>query len=140
MKKIVLLLAIMASATLSAHAEGYPFLTVQHSDGSQQSFASSGLVITFNDGNMVVSQNGTKTTLALSDFSKMFFSNTSGIQQMENSESKMEDSCVYDLSGRKIVNRTRALLAFVAKRRKKSVNRKLPKGIYIVGGRKVVVK
>jgi hypothetical protein len=57
----------------------------------------------------------------------MFFSNTSGIQQMENSESKMENSPVYDLSGRKIVNR-------------KSVNRKLPKGIYIVGGRKVVVK
>ena len=128
MKKIVLLLAILASATLTAHAEGYPFLTVQHSDGSQQSFASSGLVITFNDGNMVVSQNGTKTTLALSDLSKMFFSNTSGIQQMENSESKMEDSSVYDLQGRKIVDRN-------------SVNYKsLPKGIYIVGGRKVVVK
>ena len=46
---------------------------------------------------------------------------------MESSESKMEDSSVYDLQGRKIVNR-------------KSVNRKLPKGIYIVGGRKVVVK
>lgn len=128
MKKIVLLLAIMASAALSAHAEGYPFLTVQHSDGSQQSFASSGLVITFSDGNMVVSQNGTKTTLALSDLSKMFFSNTSGIQQMESSESKMEDSSVYDLQGRKIVNRN-------------SVNcNSLPKGIYIVGGRKVVVK
>ena len=126
MKKIVLLLAILASATLTAHAEGYPFLTVQHSDGSQQSFASSGLVITFNDGNMVVSQNGTKTTLALSDLSKMFFSNTSGIQQMENSESKMEDSSVYDLQGRKIEN-------------SKSVNRKYPKGIYIVGGKKIIV-
>ena len=127
MKKIVLLLAIMASVTLSAHAEGYPFLTVQHSDGSQQSFASSGLVITFNDGNMVVSQNGTKTTLALSDLSKMFFSTTSGIQQMENGELKMENTPVYDLSGRKIINQSASL-------------KTLPKGIYIVGGRKVVVK
>ena len=127
MKKIVLLLAIMASVTLSAHAEGYPFLTVQHSDGSQQSFASSGLVITFSDGNMVVSQNGTKTTLALSDLSKMFFSTTSGIQQMENGELKMENTPVYDLSGRKIINQSSSL-------------KTLPKGIYIVGGRKVVVK
>ena len=127
MKKIVLLFAIMASVTLSAHAEGYPFLTVQHSDGSQQSFASSGLVITFNDGNMVVSQNGTKTTLALSDLSKMFFSTTSGIQQTENEPATKSSDDIYDLSGRKIVNR-------------KSVNRKYPKGIYIVGGRKVVVK
>lgn len=127
MKKIVLLLAIMASAALSAHAEGYPFLTVQNSDGSQQSFASSGLVITFSDGNMVVSQNGTKTTLALSDLSKMFFSTTSGIQQMENGELKMENTPVYDLSGRKIINQSSSL-------------KTLPKGIYIVGGRKVVVK
>jgi hypothetical protein len=56
----------------------------------------------------------------------MFFSNTSGIQQMENSESKMENSPVYDLQGRKIVNR-------------KSVNRKLPKGLYIRGGKKIIV-
>lgn len=127
MKKIVLLLAIMASAALSAHAEGYPFLTVQHSDGSQQSFASTGLVITFNDGNMVVSQNGTKTTLALSDLSKMFFSTTSGIQQTENEPATKSSEDIYDLSGRKIINQSASL-------------KTLPKGIYIVGGRKVVVK
>ena len=50
-----------------------------------------------------------------------------GIRQMENGELKMENAPVYDLSGRKIVNRN-------------SINRKLPKGIYIVNGQKVVIR
>jgi len=50
-----------------------------------------------------------------------------GIRQMENGEFKMENAPVYDLSGRKILNRN-------------SLNRKLPKGIYIVNGQKVVIR
>ena len=50
-----------------------------------------------------------------------------GIRQMENGELKMENAPVYDLSGRQIVNRN-------------SLNRKLPKGIYIVNGQKVVIR
>lgn len=76
---------------------------------------------------MVVSQNGTKTTLALSDLSKMFFSTTSGIQQTENEPATKRSEDIYDLSGRKIINQSSSL-------------KTLPKGIYIVGGRKVVVK
>lgn len=52
---------------------------------------------------------------------------TSGISEMENGGLKMEDSAIYDLSGRKMDNRM-------------SVNRKLPKGLYIQNGRKVVVR
>ena len=48
-----------------------------------------------------------------------------GIRQMENGKLKMDNAPVYDLSGRKIVNR-------------KSVNRKLPKGLYIRGGKKII--
>ena len=45
---------------------------------------------------------------------------------MENREFNVENSPLYDLSGRKIVNR-------------KSVNRKLPKDLYILGGKKIIV-
>lgn len=52
---------------------------------------------------------------------------TDGISQMENGDQTIDNSAVYDLSGRIIVNR-------------KSVNRKLPKGLYIVNGKKQVIK
>ena len=48
-----------------------------------------------------------------------------GIHQVE--EEPLTNDNVYDLSGREIVNR-------------KSVNRKLPKGLYIVNGKKQVIK
>ena len=51
---------------------------------------------------------------------------TVGIQQMENGERKMENDGIYDLSGRRVST--------------SSVPAVLPKGIYIVNGKKVVVK
>ena len=51
----------------------------------------------------------------------------SAIGETERGASVTEHTPVYDLSGRKIVNR-------------QSVDRPLPKGIYICGGRKVVVR
>ena len=58
------------------------------------------------------------------------FQEATGIRQMENGETRTGNTVVYDLSGRKIVNR-------------KSVNRQfsdLPKGIYIANGRKLLRK
>ena len=51
---------------------------------------------------------------------------TVGIQQMENGERKVENDGIYDLSGRRVST--------------SSVPAVLPKGIYIVNGKKVVVK
>ena len=51
---------------------------------------------------------------------------TVGIRQMENGERKVENDGIYDLSGRRISS--------------SSVPAVLPKGIYIVNGKKVVVK
>ena len=51
---------------------------------------------------------------------------TVGIQQMENGEGRVENDGIYDLSGRRIST--------------SSVPAVLPKGIYIVNGKKVVVK
>ena len=61
-----------------------------------------------------------------SRLSEPFTIGTDGIGQIENGELKKEDSSVYDLLGRKIVNR-------------QSVNSKLPKGVYIQNGKKIVV-
>ena len=71
-----------------------------------------------------------RSTLIKDWLSAINFQEATGIRQMENGELKMENAPVYDLSGRKIVNR-------------KSVNRQfsdLPKGIYIANGRKILRK
>ena len=51
---------------------------------------------------------------------------TVGIQQMENGERRMENDGIYDLSGRRVSS--------------SSVPAVLPKGIYIVNGKRVVIK
>ena len=51
---------------------------------------------------------------------------TVGIQQMENGERKVENDGIYDLSGRRVST--------------SSVPAVLPKGIYIVNGKRVVIK
>ena len=73
MKKIFLMLAFVASF-VTANAGDYKFLTVQQTNGVEQSFTASGLTITFSSGNMVFNENGTSTTVSLSGLSKMFFS------------------------------------------------------------------
>ena len=133
MKKFFLILAFVMSAVLTISADdNYQFLTVQQTDGVEQSFTASGLTITFSQGNMVLNENGTTTTISLADLSKMFFSMTSGIKQMENGKGIMENGEenieVFDLQGRKLPSGAGGRLS------------KLPKGIYIVNGKKIVVK
>ena len=64
-----------------------------------------------------------------------FGDDSNGISSLDYGQRMMDNDGWYTLDGRKIVNRTREALGSS----KKSVNRKLPKGLYIHGGRKVVV-
>lgn len=125
MKRIVLMLALAATAALTISADNYNYLIVQKQDGTEQSFTALGLTITFANGNMMATQNGETTTLALSELNKMFFSQEpTGIKEVSTGMAEPTGSeVVYDLQGRKM-----------------TVNGNLPKGIYIVNGKKVVVK
>ena len=122
MKRVILILVLVASAVLSVSADNFNFLTLQQADGTEQSFNVSGLTITFSDGNMLVSQGGTTTTLSLKDLNKMYFSVTSGIRQPESVATKMETASVYDLQGRKGADNVQL----------STINSELPKGVYIV--------
>ena len=124
MKRYMLMMALVAMTALTANAGSYDYLLVQKTDGTSQSFAALGLSITFENGNMVLKENGNSTSLSLTDLSKMFFSATaepSGIDGMTENPT-LNTAAVYDLSGRKVVKG------------------QLPKGIYIINGKKIVVK
>jgi hypothetical protein len=127
MKRFTLIITLLATLALSASAGDYDYLTVQKSDGVEQSFTALGVKITFSGSNMVVTQNGTSTTFALSDLGKMYFSaEPTGIEVVETAADKVQNTAVYDLQGRKVADAYR--------------NAQLPKGIYIINGRKVAVK
>ncbi|MCR5534717.1 MAG: leucine-rich repeat protein [Bacteroidaceae bacterium] len=53
---------------------------------------------------------------------------TTGIDEIQNSQSENQDDAVYDLAGRRVISKS------------KIQNSKLPKGIYIIDGKQVLVK
>lgn len=87
--------------------------------------------LTFKDGQMtVVRTDGTTSILTISTIKRLFFSTTAGLTPIEDVKAEdiidVKKGEVYDLMGRKL---------------NIDLNKgKLPKGIYIVSGKKVFVK
>ena len=126
MKKLFLTLVVAVATVMTANASGYESLTIQKSDGTMISLASSGLTITFENGNLIATQNGETTTLELNSLSKMFFAETTDIQMPSNA---LETGDVFDLQGRRVASKVQL----------KSLQNQLPKGVYIVkNGQKTV--
>ena len=98
MKRFVLLLTVLV-ATLTAHADSFPYLTFETTEGAKASIPVSSLTMTI-DGNTlkVGDQQFTLTNLA-----KMYFSTTdetaAGIENVNDNESYTE---IYDLQGKRI--------------------------------------
>ena len=126
MKKLFLTLGVAVATVMTANASGSEYLTIQKSDGTMISLASSGLTITFENGNLIATQNGETTTLELNSLSKMFFAETTDIQMPSNA---LETGDVFDLQGRRVASKVQL----------KNLQNQLPKGIYIVkNGQKTV--
>ena len=127
MKKLFLTLVVAVATVMTANASGYEYLTIQKSDGTMISLASSGLTITFENGNLIATQNGETTTLELNSLSKMFFAETTDIQMPSNA---LETGDVFDLQGRRVASKVQL----------KNLQNQLPKGIYIVKNVQKTVK
>ncbi len=76
MKK-TLLTMMLAGCLSSAEAYDYGYLVVQTASGSTASIATENLVLTVQDGTLVVKNSSTSTTYTLTDLSKMYFSSSS---------------------------------------------------------------
>lgn len=87
MKQIAFLIFLFIASAFHAYASDYNYLIFQQTDGTEQAFGVSGLKLTFENGNMLVQQNGVTSTFPLSQLSKMFFSgDTTGIEQLKENE------------------------------------------------------
>ena len=98
MRKAMILL-VASVGLLTAHADDYPYLMFQATDGTTTAVASSSLTITFADGDMTVTDGTTTQTLPLTSLSKMFFSaDATGIEDTKTQASD-EAIEVFTLTG-----------------------------------------
>lgn len=97
MRKVLFLLLIV-SAVGVAKADSYDYFVFKQSDGTETSLSSSNLRITFADGKMVASSSSGNFSVALSQLSSMYFSNTATAIESVSVDSN-EDAAVYDLKG-----------------------------------------
>ncbi len=118
MKRILTI--AFACAALALHAEDYNYLTLAYADVEQSIDLGTVQKITFEGDDLVVYTSAGNTTVAQSTMQKIYFSATAtGIDAVEQGQSAPQ-GC-YDLSGRQIV-------------------KPLQRGIYIVNGKKLLVK
>ena len=118
------LTAMVLFGTLAAQAADYQYLTIEKKDGTALSMTAVGLNITYADGKMTAT-NGTETaTLALTDLSRMFFSNSKEATAIAAIEDLQPETAatVYDLSGRLVANKVLP----------SALSSQLRKGVYIV--------
>lgn len=110
--------------TLAAQAADYQYLTIEKKDGTALSMTAVGLNITYANGRMTAT-NGTETaTLALTELSRMFFSNTKDATAIATIENLQPETAatVYDLSGRLVASEVMP----------SALSSQLRKGVYIV--------
>lgn len=119
MKKLFVMALLAVGMT--AQAEDYKYLNVAVG-GTEKSISLGTLQkITFENGNMVVATSNGTDTYVLTDLQKMYFSQTAtSIEALKSEPQNATPGAVYDLSGRRV--------------------EKPVKGLYIVGGKKVVIK
>ena len=125
MKRFVLLLTVLLTVNgkwsmVNGQSTNFPYLTFETTEGAKASIPVSSLTMTINGNTLTVGdQQFTLTNLA-----KMYFSTNdetaAGIENVNDNENYTE---IYDLQGKKV---------HVEMVNGKSLNGKLPKGIYIV--------
>ncbi len=100
MKKELLFIIGTCMSGPVAHADSYPYLTFQKSDGTTVSMESASLVMTFSDGKLIASNGTDSQELTVADLSKMYFSESgaTGIQDVDVSDADGEVE-VFSLQG-----------------------------------------
>ncbi|MBQ8098653.1 MAG: T9SS type A sorting domain-containing protein [Bacteroidaceae bacterium] len=93
MKKLSYLLtaAALSLGVAQVSADDLKYLNLQDQNGSVVSLSLSGLKLTFSDGVLTATQNGSQKTFTITDLNKMFFSaEETGIKSARKAQSGLE--------------------------------------------------
>lgn len=119
MKKLIIM-AMLAIGT-TAFAEDYKYLTMAYNSVEKSIELATVQKITFENGQVVVATSEGQQTFPQSQMEKMFFSQTAtSIKEVSTDADDNADHAIYDLTGRRV--------------------EKAKKGIYIIDGKKVLIK
>lgn len=98
MKKMLTLVSA-ALFVMNAHAEQYPYLSFQTTDGTILSFATTSLAMTVADGRLVIKNDNESGSIALAKLSKMYFSSSPTAVSSVKGNEESSSAKVYDISG-----------------------------------------
>ena len=125
MKRVVFTTMMMAGM-LTAQADNFTYLTIEKTDGTAQSLTAVGLNLSYSGGNLIATNGTESATIALTEVSRMYFSNeqaiTSAISTVNtstpSSETNPQSDGIYNLQGHRVASL--------------SQRSSLRKGIYII--------
>lgn len=98
MLKKILLSCLFALPFGTIMADELPYLSFETSGGDVKTVGVEGLKITFSDGTMTAKNNETELSLPTASLSRMYFSSTTGIAELD-SNATLEASEIYNLQG-----------------------------------------
>jgi hypothetical protein len=98
MKKFLTIMAALLVA-LGMQAYDYPYLSFQTSEGTVQSVSVNELIITFSNGQLVLTNAEGTESFTLSDLSKMYFSQSNETAGIAGTDTDNEEISVFTIGG-----------------------------------------
>ena len=98
MRKVLTVIMVLVGID-TAMAYEYPFLTFQSNDGSSKTVSVESLSITVSNGQLVVTNADGTESFALTDLSKMYFSENGGSTVIANVDTGNDHVDVFTISG-----------------------------------------
>lgn len=100
MKKLLLICLILCAGLTATHAEDYPYLTFELTDGTKASVPTASLTLTINGTTLTTGSQ----SFELTNLSKMYFSTSNMSTGIETISSATIDDAtdIYDLQGHKV--------------------------------------
>ena len=120
MKK--LLITFMLACTMQAMADDFNYLTVCYNNIEKSITLETIQKITFENGNAVIATSNGDESFPLTQLEKMYFAETATRIEKVATEEQSNRKEIYDLCGRRLPNAP------------------LHKGLYIINGKKVIIK
>ena len=118
MKRVLITCLILCAGLTAMHAEDYPYLTFELTDGTKASVPAASLTLTINGTTLTAGSQ----SFTLTNLSKMYFTTTNmstGIKSIENGE-LTNDSEIYDLQGHKVTKAQMKKGVYIIKTKEKS--------------------
>ena len=118
MKRVLITCLILCAGLTAMHAEDYPYLTFELTDGTKASVPAASLTLTINGTTLTAGSQ----SFTLTNLSKMYFTTTNmstGIKSIENGELTIDNE-IYDLQGHKVTKAQMKKGVYIIKTKEKS--------------------